>query len=109
MNFINELINGTDITFITAIIVFIQFVKQFTKSMGFKVNNDIWKLVVWVMGIGASFLSFPINNISFNWATCIRLAFIYSSASTLIYQTGKLGISKLPIGDSNGKESNNGN
>jgi hypothetical protein len=95
MDFISEILNSTDIVLVSSIIFVIQFAKQFIKSIGYSLPNDIWKLIVFVMGIGASLLSFSLNGIIFTWPFFIKSAFVYASASSILYQTGKLGITQV--------------
>lgn len=97
MDFFSSVVN---VSFVGAIIVIIEVVKQVLKNRGKEVSSDTWKIVVLILGIPmAAVMSFiegwtgeNIVQIIFNF---ILKCFLYSASATLIYQTGKLSIEAL--------------
>lgn len=109
MDIFSNLINFIDVGLVIGIIGVIQFVKKFVESAGFKVSANVWKLVVIGMGIVGSLIAIWNSGWdNFTWASFIRSAFIYMSASTFIYQTGKLGITKVSSLTGNSEDSSDG-
>ncbi|MBN2536269.1 MAG: hypothetical protein JXB88_25530 [Spirochaetales bacterium] len=97
MDFFSSVVN---VSFVGAIIVIIEVIKQVLKNRGKEVSGDTWKIVVLIIGVPmAVIMSFiegwtgeSIMQIIFNF---ILKCFLYSASATLIYQTGKLSIETL--------------
>lgn len=97
MDFFSSAVN---VSFVAAIIVVIQTIKAILKKQGKVVSNNVWKIVVLIMGIPMAAIMQTIDGWPGEGGLEIFMSFLvtcflYSAAATLLYQTGKLTLDKL--------------
>ena len=80
---------------IAGIIFIIQTIKKILANKGIFINNDIWTIIVLLIGIPCGLLI--TDFINFNWQIMIRNMFTYSGIAVLFYQTAKFSYEKGSI------------
>ena len=87
-----EFFSTLNISIIAGIITLIELVKYFL-SKKFIISPDVWKIVVIGAGIIGALIVTDWSN--FVIQTFVQNAIMYSAASTLFYQTGKVVITSV--------------
>lgn len=93
-----DILSFVDVGLVFGFIMFIEVIKSAIKTLwGKDVKADVWKIVAWVGGYLLAIVAMGINEqlTDFNIWVYIKQGFLYSAGSTIVYQTGKLGLKNL--------------